>query len=190
MLLPVPSSPAQTEVILTENTHTHTLPAVNAKKDEGYETINVCIMQFNVHRVLLPRTKNVLFFCHTRVGTPKYIFSTQKHTHTHWAQLEVYVSWDQAKGVQYQRAYIYSQAGRRQWTKSVCLSHIVWHTVKGHYYNSPFYSPSVPISFCYLSLSDHLSPYNCGSFQLNSQIWSLSTYSGTWKLVKPFFNSA
>lgn len=99
----------------------HTTPYFSAKKVLRNH-YHVCIMQFNVHRVLLPRTKHMLFFFPTQVGTLHFVF-----THTKTAQQRYMWAGAEPSGVVWKSLYIHSQAGWRQeavgLSVCVCLSH-------------------------------------------------------------------
>lgn len=101
----------------------HTTPYFSAKKVLRNH-YHVCIMQFNVHRVLLPRTKHMLFFFPTQVGTLQKCLRTQKQHSRGICEL------GPSQAVWYERAYIYTQPG---WVTPgggrsfcVCLSFTSW----------------------------------------------------------------
>lgn len=106
----------------------HTTPYFSAKKVLRNH-YHVCNMQFNVHRVLLPRTKHMLFFFPTQVGTLQKCLRTQKQHSRGICEL------GPSQAVWYERAYIYTarlgDARRRSVFLCVSVFHIVaWNRSK------------------------------------------------------------
>ena len=95
--------------------------------------------------------------------SPWILFSTHKHT---LSTVRSICELGPSQRVQYERAYIYRQAGRRQ--EPVSLSHTVWCIVRGHYCNSHF--TVCPIGSCYPSLC----------LSTSTKLRDISVWAGRW----------
>lgn len=108
-------------------------------------------MQFNVHWVSFAAKSraHTVFLCLTTSGHALNMLrhtQTNTNTHTKSTARGIYVSWGPSQELQYERAYIYGQAGRRQ--QAVSLSASILHILyRGHRYSSSssyrFLSPSL-----------------------------------------------
>lgn len=121
---------------MTESTHshTHTHTCCNAKKDESYKTM--CALRNLTYIGSYCQAPRTYCFSHSH----KYMFQyTNKHA---LSTVRGTCVLGPGQGEQYERAYIYDQAGRRRESVSlsVCLSvhrpHTAWSIFRGHQYNS------------------------------------------------------
>lgn len=127
----------------------------------------------------VPRT-----YCYSHSHPLNICFSTHKQTHTHWAQLVLYVCWGQAKGSHMKRPIYTARLGdARSWSASLCVrpSHTAWPMLRGHHYNSPFLYACI---YSYLSGSVHLVAPSSHKAEVASNntvwYWSLSV----WRLMR------